>query len=137
MIHPFPFDERRLAYVVRLLAPAVCEGTGLRAASGECLRWSDIQRVLCADVGEPEGVRTLVFDLVLDVRPDEVRVARVDADPGPAAQALAGALLQGLPGDCSDAELREVAKDGLTNRWFPDLESFEDANTAQLERELG
>ena len=35
-------------------------------ANRSLLQWHAIQRALAAEVGEPEGVRTIIFDLVVD-----------------------------------------------------------------------
>ena len=48
-----------------------------------------ILHALAAEVGEPEGVRTVVFDLLVERKATGCVVCRFDADPGPEAKALA------------------------------------------------
>ena len=114
------------AYRSRLLVePRPCRA-GLEHRRGgvlERLPWSRVCRARAAEVGEPQGVRTVVFDLWVDE--PQGRVAwRLDAEPGEAAQLLARALAEAL-GDRAGACLKSLAGDGIPTRWYPDLASFE------------
>jgi hypothetical protein len=117
-------------YRAHVLADVKPTERGLLYRRGEqrfLLEWTRVLRALGAEVGEPEGVRTIVFDLVVAIEGDECVACRFDADPGEAAAALARAVELGVGGERCDAPLRAVAIDGFATRSHPDLESFEEA----------
>lgn len=87
---------------------------------------------MAAEVGEPEGVRTIVFDLVLGRGPEGWRAARLDADPGPAAEEIARAIHSGVGPRQRGPSIKSLASDGVPSWWFADLEGFEDAVAAAL-----
>lgn len=128
--------ERRQRYPVRVLAAPTLEPDGIGHGPGDArqlLRWSEIARVSVAEIGEPEGVRTVVYDLV--TRPGAAMVVlRLDAEPGDAAMAAARALEAGL-GARASAALKSLAADGLATHWYPDLRAFEEESLAEIERD--
>ena len=129
--------ERRARYPVRVLEAPRLEPDGVAhgpADARELLRWAAVERVLVAEVGEPEGVRTVVCDLIGRADAGALRVDRLDAEPGEAAIALARSLTRGLGPRRAPAALKSLAADGLASRWFPDLRSFEEDALAALER---
>jgi hypothetical protein len=135
-LRPPSESERRARYRVRLLESPSLESGGVRHGAPEArelLSWDDIERVVVAEVGEPEGVRTIVCDLVRRAFGGGYRAHRLDADPGEPAQALARDLERGLGPKASGA-LKSLAGDGLATQWFPDLASFEEEALAELER---
>lgn len=87
------------------------------------LPWRRIGGAHAAEVGEPEGVQTVVFDLTLVGRPEER--CRFDADPGDDACAVGRALEQALGRARCTASLRAVALEGYATRSYPDLESLD------------
>jgi hypothetical protein len=87
------------------------------------LPWSRVEAAHAAEVGEAEGVQTVVFDLALAGRPRAL--CRLDADPGEAARALGQAVERGLGRKRCSASLRAVALEGYATRSYPDVESFE------------
>lgn len=97
------------------------DGDGGRAT----LPWSEIEIALTAEVGEPEGVRTVVFDFIVARGDERVEVRRMDAEPGEDAMELARLLGERLGPDRTTASIKSVATDGIASRWYPDLESFE------------
>ena len=103
-----------------------CEGTRT------LLPWAEVEHVFAAEVGEPEGVRTIVFDL-LTPEDDGFRVLRLDAEPGEEAMHLARAIQQRSGPSCQSASLKSVATDGIPSRWFPDLRSFEEDALSEVE----
>ena len=120
-----------IRYRVELLAWAQVGDDGVSHGEGALrgtLSWSRVLHALAAEVGEPEGVRTVVFDLVVERKGDECLVYRFDVDPGPDAQAAAVRLVRGLGPGRSARALLDLAADGVPTRAFPDLESLaEDA----------
>jgi len=88
------------------------------------LPWSRIGAAHAAEVGEPEGVQTVVFDLVLAARPR--RRCRLDAEPGAPARDLGQAIAHGVGRARCTASLRAVALEGYATRSYPDVQSFED-----------
>src|SRR2546427_5478968 len=51
----------------------------------ELLHWRDVLGAVAAEVGEPEGVRTIVFDLLAQAGRGARVALRLDAEPGDAA----------------------------------------------------
>ena len=120
------------AEVLRDPRPAA-RGVLHRAADGErLLRWDEVLFALAAEVGEPEGVRAIVFDLVLGRDAHGWRVARLDADPGPGAQAIAQAIHEGVGPPQRGPSIKSLASDGVASWWHADLESFEEAASAAI-----
>ena len=124
-------------YRVRLLADPSVSEEGISHREGEdrdLLAWAAVQRAIAAEVGEPQGVRTIVFDLVVEREGSDLTVCRLDADPCDGAVALARAVAEGIGPDRSSPSIKSLATDGSPNRWYPDLEAFEEA---ALEEFLG
>ncbi len=92
------------------------------------LEWSRVKRVIAAEVGEPQGVRTIVFDLVLEADDEDWVVCRFDADPSEDAMEIARTIAGALPADRVGGSIESMATDGVASRGYPDLESFEEAN---------
>jgi hypothetical protein len=129
--------ERRSRYPVRVLESPQIEAGGVAhgpAHARELLAWDGVDLVVVAEVGEPEGVRTVVCDLVGLGAGGARQVHRLDAEPGDAAVALARGLERGLGAQRAPAALKSLAADGLPSRWFPDLRSFEESALEELER---
>jgi hypothetical protein len=91
------------------------------------LAWSRVHRGLAAEVGEPQGVRTIVFDLAIEVEGPECVVCRFDADPGEDSMATARAIQLGIGPDRCSASLKNLAAEGIPTRSYTDLETFEQA----------
>mgnify|MGYP001822848488 CR=1 FL=1 len=95
-------DEVRARYSVRLLAGAQATERGVvhqEGAAERLLEWGEVDWVLAAEVGEPQGVRTVVFDLVVDGGAGSFAVCRFDAEPGEDAVAVARAIAGALPAE--------------------------------------
>jgi hypothetical protein len=124
-------------YRARLIEGAeVCE-QGLAHGRGDersLLAWSEVLRAFAAEVGEPEGIRTVVFDLVIGIEGLACRALRFDAEPGEAACAVASAIEQGVGADRCDASLHTVAEEGFVTPTHPDLEPFDEACLESLRR---
>ena len=106
----------------------LCDGRPTR------LDWGRVRRAFAAEIGEPEGVRTIVFDLVIGVEGKHCVSLRFDADPGPAARAVARSIIEGVGGQRCDVSLRRLAEEGLTQAIHPDLEPFDEACLAAIRR---
>ncbi len=119
-----------LHYRAEILAGAHAEAEGIAyLQDGRPVRlgWGDVQRAFAAEIGEPEGVRTIVFDLVIGVEGKECLSLRFDADPGPVARSVARTVVEGVGSQRCDASLRRLADEGLTQAMHPDLEPFDEA----------
>lgn len=92
------------------------------------LAWPRVRIALAAEVGEPEGVCTTVFDLALDGTGSECVICRIDADPGEGAQELARAIELGLGRDRCNASLKNLAHEGVPTRHYEDLETLTEAH---------
>jgi hypothetical protein len=127
--------DRRARYRVQLLRDATPtpEGvvhTGERGP--ELLPWSRVLCALAAEVGEPEGVRTMVFDLVVRLGRRACEVCRFDADPCAGAMEVARAIERGVGPERASNSLKSLAADGMATRWHPDLEELADRSLAEL-----
>jgi hypothetical protein len=115
-------------YRVHLLGDPEVSDAGVshrEAGHRALLPWNRVEHAMAAEVGEPQGVRTVVFDLL--VRDADGWVAyRLDADPGEDAMYLAQDIEQRLRSGCSSASLKSLATDGIPSRWYPDLDGFEE-----------
>jgi hypothetical protein len=96
------------------------------------LPWSRVLHALAAYVGEPEGVCTIVFDLVVERKETECLVCRFDADPGEPAQTTARGLLEGLGRTRCSRSLADLAAEGVPTRSYPDLDSLAEASLEEL-----
>jgi hypothetical protein len=113
---------------VEVLREAVPTADGVEFADDggtSILLWSEIEIALTAEVGEPEGVRTIVFDLIVARDDQSFQVRRMDAEPGEDAMELARVLNEHLGPDRTTASIKSVATDGIASRWYPDLDSLE------------
>lgn len=129
-------------YRVNLMPDAEPTDRGIRYRRGEnasLLEWARVERALAAEVGEPEGVRTIVFDLLIedDETEGRLRILRLDADPGHDAMQLARLVARGLGVRRKVASIKCLAGDGIPARWYPDLEGFEEDALAELRQALG
>jgi hypothetical protein len=138
-LHPPSEAERRARYRVELLGSVHPCSQGLARrdgprGSGELLvAWSRIESAVAAEVGEPEGVRIIVFDLLVGRQGDRLEICRLDAEPGDEALALAPAIESGMGPERQSASVKSLATDGTPSRWYPDLRSFEEAALELLE----
>jgi hypothetical protein len=115
-------------YRAELLAGARATERGVvHAGASPLLVWERVRCAFAAEVGEPEGVRTLVFDLVLGVEDGVCTSGRFDRDPGKDAQTVARVIVRALGPDRCDPSLLAVAGDGYATRSHPDLEAFDEA----------
>ncbi len=96
------------------------------------LQWASVLHALSARVGEPEGVCTVIFDLVVERKGDECQVCRFDADPGPDAQRIAERIVAGLGRARCSRSLIEVASDGHPTRIVPDLDTVAENALGEL-----
>jgi hypothetical protein len=120
-----------VSYRVELLTDTRPTATGIAYRCGSRsleIGWSRVKHVVAAEVGEPQGVRTIVFDLVLEAGDEDWVVCRFDADPSEDAMEVARAIAGALPDDRVGGSIKSLATDGIASRWYPDLESFEEAN---------
>jgi hypothetical protein len=125
----------RAGYRVELLQEArtAPEGIHHRAGGEPCLlRWDEVWFAVAAEVGEPEGVRTVVFDLVLGCDAQGWRAARLDAEPGTDAEEIARAIHSGVGPRQRGPSIKSLAGDGVPSWWYADLEGFEEAVLAAI-----
>ena len=127
-------------YRVRLLENPELRESGI--AHGDpadlgVVEWSAIRWALAAEVGEPEGVRTIIFDLVVDriSGPDgsAFEIRRLDAEPGEDAMKWATAIDRALAPELSAPSIKSLAAEGSPSRWYQDLEEFEAAALESLD----
>jgi len=124
--------ERRV-YRLQLLEEPRLSAAGIEHGPDqgrELLHWADVVGALAAEVGEPEGVRTIVFDLLAQTRGGCVAV-RLDAEPGEPASAIAQMVAAAL-GDRARPSIKHLAADGVATRGFADLASVEEIASAEL-----
>ena len=127
----------RIRYSAQLLRDARVAPQGLlhrTAGVEQRLGWDEIWFAVAAEVGEPEGVRTIVFDLVVGCDERGWRALRLDAEPGLFAEELARAIHAGVPRARCGPSIRSLAHDGVPSQWYADLETFEEAVAAAVAR---
>lgn len=129
-------DSARPAYAAQVLCGPVLTTEGIHYGRGLLLPWDAVTAAFAAEVGEPQGVRTIVFDLIA-VEPDPSRLRRgwrIDAEPGEDAIEAARRIEAGLARSAGEASasIKSLATDGIPSRWYPDLLAYEDALVAQL-----
>jgi hypothetical protein len=115
---------------VHLLPDAKATDRGLvyrRGSDRFLLAWARVQAAFAAEVGEPEGVRTVVFDLAVETHGNVCVLCRFDMEPGDEGQALARAIELGVGREACSASLRALAREGLPSRQYPDLETLNEA----------
>ncbi len=128
-----------VSYRVELLEnpAATPEGVNHGAdASRALLPWSEVCWAIAAEIGEPEGVRTIVFDLVTRRANGGWHVRRLDAEPGGDAMALARVVLRGLGAERKVSSIKSLATDGIPARRYSDLDSFEEEALVELRAAL-
>jgi hypothetical protein len=96
------------------------------------LQWASVLYALSAHVGEPEGVCTVIFDLVVERKGDECQVCRFDADLGADAQRFAERIIAGLGRSRCSRALIDLASDGRPSQMVPDLETVAEAALEDL-----
>jgi hypothetical protein len=127
-------------YRVRLLENPELRESGIAhgdPADPGVVEWPAIRWALAAEVGEPEGVRTIIFDLVVDriSGPDgsAFEIRRLDAEPGEDAMKWATAIDRALAPELSAPSIKSLAAEGSPSRWYQDLEEFEAAALESLD----
>ena len=124
-------------YRAQLILGAEPTTQGLAYRRGEeraLLDWGRVRRAFAAEVGEPEGIRTVVFDLVIGIEGPACVALRFDAEPGDDARGVARAIKLGLGPDVCDASLHTVAAEGFAPFTHPDLEPFDEACLESVRR---
>jgi hypothetical protein len=134
------FGGHSRRYRVQLLAnPELCE-SGIAhgdPANLSLVEWAAIYWALAAEIGEPEGVRTIIFDLVVGRIPEPdcsaFEICRLDAEPGEEAMKIASAIERALAPQFSAPSIKSLAAEGTPSRWYQNLEEFESAALESLD----
>lgn len=134
-LFPTP-EEMSTRYAVSILRGARPEPEGLRHGGG-LVSWGAILDVRAAEVGEPQGVRAVVFDLVVGRDGQCWQVSRFDVEPGDEAVLVARQLAAALPPRCLAASIKSLAADGSPGEWHPDSASFDESSLAALTAAFG
>lgn len=131
-----PSRESGSRYPVRVLEGPELDPGGLRhlePGGPGLLVWDRVRLAIAAEIGEPEGVRTIVFDLIAEAEPDCGFLAhRLDVEPGAEAMHFARELAGRLPAEACGPSIKSLATDGIPSRWYPDLDAFEEDAIALL-----
>jgi hypothetical protein len=134
------FEGHSGRYRVQVLSNAeLCEG-GISygdPADPSLVDWAAIRWALAAEVGEPEGVLTIIFDLVVGQvsGPDgsAFEICRLGAEPGEDASKLAAAIERALAPQLSAPSIKSLAAEGTPSRWYQNVEEFESAALESLD----
>src|SRR5215471_1418472 len=127
----------RAGYRVQVLREVRVGPQGLvhrHAGAEHRLAWGEIWFAVAAEVGEPEGVRAIVFDLVVGRDERGWQALRLDAEPGPFAEEVARATQSSVARARCGPSIKSLAHDGVPSQWYPDIESFEEAVAAAVAR---
>ena len=126
----------RKRYRVERLPEAKPCAQGILFGGGDLLGWEVIQSAVVAEVGEPEGVCAVIFDLVVDrlASPEGVvfEVRRLDTEPGELAMEMARAIERGLVSEAASPSIKSLAAEGISSQRYHDLEEFEAAALESL-----
>ena len=103
---------------------------GIRIAwegATHAVAWSEIDRAFAAEVGEPEGVRAMVFDLAWSGAPDAPAILRFSVDPSEGPKRPAQHVVEALGAElCSDS-LRALANDGRPTEHYSHIDFLDEA----------
>src|SRR5258705_1164227 len=91
--------SRSAVYRLQLLEEPCVSGAGIEHGperGRELLCWRDVLGAVAAEVGEPEGVRTIVFDLLAQASRGERVALRLDVEPGEPSTALSQVISAAL-----------------------------------------
>jgi hypothetical protein len=133
-------NGRHGRYRVQLLANPEIRESGI--AHGDpvdpgVVEWTEVRWALAAEVGEPEGVRAIIFDLVVGriSGPDggAFEIRRLSAEPGEEAMKLASAIERALAPQFSAPSIKSLAAEGTPSRWYQNLEELESAALESLD----
>ena len=137
MVEPLPLfptpQEVRSRCAVRVLGGARPVVAGLCHRDG-LLPWERVLRAHAAEVGEPQGVRAVIFDLVFARDGPRWRVRRFGAEPGDEA---ARQLSAALPTGCLTASLESLASDGTPGEWHPAPASLDESGLVAVVATFG
>jgi hypothetical protein len=117
-------------YRVHLLPGAKPTERGVlyrRGSERFLLAWGRVECAFAAEVGEPEGVRTIAFDLAVEVNGPVCVVCRMEAEPGEDAMRFARAVQLGVGPETCNPCIKSLAADGVPSLSFPDTETFGEA----------
>jgi hypothetical protein len=117
-------------YRVHLLPGAKPTERGVlyrRGSERFLLAWGRVESAFAAEVGEPEGTRTIAFDLAVEVRGPVCVVCRMEAPPGEDAMRTARAIQLGVGAEFCNPCIKSLAADGVPSLSFPDTETFGEA----------
>jgi hypothetical protein len=117
-------------YRVHLLPGAKPTERGVlyrRGSKRFLMAWGRVAYAFAAEVGEPEGVRTIAFDLAVEVTGPVCVVCRMEAEPGENAMRVARAIQLGVGPEICNSCIKSLAADGVPSLSFPDTETFGEA----------
>jgi hypothetical protein len=117
-------------YRVHLLPGAKPTERGVlyrRGSERFLLAWGRVEYAFAAEVGEPEGVRTIAFDLAVEVHGPVCVACRMEAEPGEDAMRTARAIQLAIGPETCNSCVKSLAADGVPLLSFPDTETFGEA----------
>lgn len=121
-------------YSVRIVEQPELTQRGIRRVGSARveLAWDAVARAFAGGIGERDGVFAFVFDLVVGFDAPGWVAYRLRADTIDEAMELGREIEAALGPERCAASLRTLAKDGTASSWYPDVQSFEDANCVTL-----
>jgi hypothetical protein len=125
-----PASEVPSRYRVHLLPGAKPTERGVlyrRGSEQFLLAWGRVERAFAAQVGDPDGVSTITFDLAVEVRGPVCVVCRMEAKPGEDAMRIAKAIQLGVGPEVCNPCIESLAAEGVASLSFPDTDTFGEA----------
>jgi hypothetical protein len=89
--------------------------------------WTEIEKALAAEVGEPEGIRAVIFDLVWPGAPPGAAILRFSVDPCDGPKRPAQLLVAALGEARCSGSLLGLAREGRPTDRFSHLDQIDDA----------
>ncbi len=91
------------------------------------IAWEDVAHAFAAEVGEPEGIRAVVFDLMCTAEVTGAVLLRFSVDPSDGPKGPAQRLVEVLgPKRCSHS-LQAVAREGCATDRYSHLDQLDEA----------
>lgn len=94
--------------------------------------WSTLSRAFVAEVGEPEGVRAVVFDLAQAGADPGPTLWRFGIDPYDAPKLIAQWIVEALGSSRCSLSLLTLAKEGVPTQFYTHLVDWDDLVLAEL-----
>lgn len=134
MASPHQSDRYR-EWTICLIAAPCFDGEGFQVDWEGVPRrvpWDELSGAFAAEVGEPEGVRAVVFDLLCTSSFCGAALLRFSVDPSEGPKRPAQAIVENLGSKHCSASLQALAREGCATDCYSHLDLLDEALLEQL-----